>query len=128
MFGHFLKNEFFQFFVLNKLLHIGFTNSQTFSGSQNSIRIRMNDGNIKVLQGVAIQEAFSDIWTSEVNVLDLFWGDVLSLTELVNILFSINDFQGAIGQNYSDVPTVVPAILIDGLFGVFFIQVVSLEY
>jgi hypothetical protein len=128
MFGHFLKNEFFEFFVLDKFFHIGFTNSQIFSGSQNSIWIWVNDSDIKVLQRVAIKEALSDIWTSEVNVLDFFWGDVLSLTKLVNILFSINDFQGAIRQNYSDVPTVVPAVLIDGLCGVLFIQVVSLEY
>ena len=127
MLSHFLENELFELFVLNKLFQVGFSNSQTFSSSQNSIRIRMNYSNIEVLQWVTIKETLSNIRTSEVNVLNFLRGYVLSLTQLVNILLSVDDFQGAIGQNYSDISAVIPAVIVDSLFCVLLVQVVSFE-
>lgn len=127
MLSHFLENELFELFVLNKLFQVGFSNSQTFSSSQNSIRIRMNYSNIEVLQWVTIKETLSNIRTSEVNVLNLLGGNVLSLTQLVNILLSVDDFQGAIGQNYSDISAVIPTVIVDSLFCVLLVQVVSFE-
>lgn len=127
VFSHFLENELFKLFVLNEFFQISLSNSQTFSSSQNSIRIRMNDSYIKVLQRISIKETLSHVWTSEVNVFNLFWGNILTLTQLVNVLFSVNDLQGAIGQNYSDVSAVIPAFLVNSLFCVLLVKVVTLE-
>lgn len=127
MCSHFLQNKFLNFFVLDKIFNLNFINTKIFSCNNQRFNIGMDDSHIAVLQRVSVKKTLSNIRTSEVNVLDFLRSHILALTQFVNVLFSVDDFQSSVRQNDSDISAVVPAIFIDRLLGVLFIQVVTFE-
>ena len=88
----------------------------------------MDDSDVKVLKRVSVKEAFSDVRTPEINVLDFFRGDVLALTKFVDVFLAVDNFEGSVRQNNADVSTVVPAFLINSLFSVGLVQIISFKH
>lgn len=127
MCSHFLQNKFLNFFVLDKIFNLNFINTKIFSCNNQRFNIGMDDSHIAVLQRVSVKKTLSNIRTSEVNVLDFLRSHILALTQFVNVLFSVDDFQSSVRQNDSNISAVVPAIFVNRLLGVLFIQVVTFE-
>lgn len=127
MLSHLIQYEFLDLFVSYQIFDFSFINTKSFGQSLKSIKVWVNDCNIKVLQTITVNKALGNIRTTKVNVFNLFRCDILSLTQFVNVFLPVNDFQSSVGQNDSNIATVVPTIFIDCLFGVLFIQIIPFE-
>lgn len=100
------------------------------------------------LQGVAVYEERREQGVKSVDAFDLFQRDIFSetfrksssklmlirsnkdyspLTELHNVLHTVNDLQATTVVDYTNVPSVEPSFFVDRLGGVFGILVVALQ-
>jgi hypothetical protein len=70
-----------------------------------------HDGDKKVLKGVPIYEDLRNLWDLRVNVLELLWGDALSLRKLEDIFRPIDDLDGPVREDHADIPRVQPIII-----------------
>jgi hypothetical protein len=87
-----------------------------------------HDGHEEVLERVSIDERLGDVGRLSDLVLYLLWDDVLSLRELEDVLLSIDDLEGALGDiELADVASVDPALSVEGLLGHLRLAVVALE-
>ena len=77
--------------------------------------VRYDDGHKEVLKGVSVDEDLSNHRALGVNVLELFWGDVLSLRKFEDILCAIDDFDGAVREDHADISGAYPAVLCQSL-------------
>jgi hypothetical protein len=74
-----------------------------------------------------MNENLRDVWRLNVNVLKLFWSDVFTLCQLENILCSVNNPNGSIWENHTDVSGSEPAILAQCLLRLLCILEIALE-
>lgn len=63
-----------------------------------------------------------------INVLEFFWCNILSLGQLEDVLRSVYDFNGPVGEYHADITRANPAILGKGLFSSLRILKVPFEY
>lgn len=62
-----------------------------------------------------------------VDLFDLLRGDVLSLRQLEDVLGSVDDLEGSVGQQLTDVSTVHESVLVDALVSLGLVLVVAQE-
>jgi predicted RNA-binding protein associated with RNAse of E/G family len=62
------------------------------------LSVRHDYSNQNVLQRVAVDEHLGNQGGSNEYVLDLFSGDILALAQLEDVLLSVDDLEGAVGQ------------------------------
>ena len=89
--------------------------------------IGYNYSNKAAFEGVTVDEDLGDLGYLRINVLELLWGDVLSLRELEDVLRSICDLDGPVGEDDADITRVDPAILREGLLGTTRVLEITLE-
>ena len=87
----------------------------------------MNKSNIKISKWITIEKSLCNILTSNIYIFNFLRGNIFTLAKLEDIFFTIYNFKGSIRKNNSDISSMVPTLLINGLFCVFFIFVVLLE-
>ena len=80
-------------------------------------KLRDDDRDTAVLQGVSIDEALLDVGRLNKDILNLLWGDVLSLRKLEDVLASVKDLDGSVGVDNADIASVQVALSIDCLGG-----------
>jgi hypothetical protein len=86
-----------------------------------------HDGDKEVLKGVPIYEDLRDLGYLRVNILELLWGDVLTLRKLEDVLRPIYDLDGTVGEDHADIPRVQPAIIRECLLCLLWILKVLFE-
>lgn len=74
-----------------------------------------DDRDAAASEGVTIDQALGDFSTEAEDVLNLLGSDVLTLRKLEDILGSINNLDGTVGVDHSDVTGLEPSILVEGL-------------
>ena len=121
---HFLDDGFLQEFAGDGLC---LSDASLLSKSLQVNRVRYNYCNKAAFEGVTVDEDLGDLGDLRVNVLELLWGDVLSLRELEDVLCSVCDFDGAVGEDDADIARVDPAILREGLLGTTRVLEITLE-
>ncbi len=84
------------------------------------IDIRHNNCDERGLQTVSINTYLGHKGTVRVRILDLLNCNVFALTELKDVLFTVNDLERAVLGPKADVPTVQPTIIIQSLLNWFF--------
>ena len=121
--------HFFDDGLLQELAGDGLSlgDASLFSKSLQVNRVGYNYSDKAALEGVTVDEDLSDLRDLRVNVLELLWGDVLSLRELENVLRAICDLDGTVGEDDANIARVDPAILREGLLGTTRILEIPLE-
>ena len=89
--------------------------------------VRYNYSNKETFEGVTVDEDLGDLRDLRVNVFELLWGNVLSLRELEDVLRSICDLDGTVGEDDTDIARVDPAVLREGLLGATRVLEITLE-
>jgi hypothetical protein len=74
-----------------------------------------DDGDQVSLKGVTVAEDLGDVERLLKLALYLIRGNVLSLSELEDVLFSINNLESTVGEEHANVTCVDPALSIDSL-------------
>lgn len=72
-----------------------------------------NNRNTAVLKGISVDHALGNERAKSENVLNLFGSDVLALRELKDVLAAVNNADGSIRVNESDIAGSEPAILVE---------------
>jgi hypothetical protein len=86
-----------------------------------------DDGDQVSLEGVTVAEDLRDVERLLKLALYLIRGNVLSLSKLKDVLLSINDLEGAVGEEHANITSVDPALCIDRFAGLLRITEVSFE-
>jgi len=79
------------------------------------------------LEGVSINKDLTNTGALAVNILNLFWSNVLTLAEFEDVLRSIEDLDGSIVKHHSDISAVNPTFFIKEFLGLFRIMEISLN-
>ena len=85
-----------------------------------------NTNNIS-LKRVTIDKDLSDIEGLSNLLLNLVGSDVLTLSKLEDILLSVNDLKGTVGEENADITSVNPALFIDTFSGLLRLTEVTLK-
>jgi hypothetical protein len=86
-----------------------------------------DDGYQVSLEGVTVAEDLSDVERLLKLALYLIRGNILSLSKLEDVLLSINNLEGTVGEEHANVTSVDPAFCIDRLAGLLRITEVTYE-
>ena len=92
------------------------------------VLVRGDDSDAVVLEGVSVDEDGVDSGDLRVDLFDLLRSDVLSLCQLEDVLGSVDDLEGSVGQQLTDVSTVHESVLVDALVSLGLVLVVSETY
>jgi len=77
--------------------------------------VRNDDCDQVSLEGVTVAEDLGDVERLLKLALYLIRGNILSLSKLEDVLLSINNLEGTVGEEHANVTSVNPALCIDRL-------------
>lgn len=80
------------------------------------------------MEGLSVDKDLSNGGALHVVILKLFRGDVLSLGELEDVLRSVNDLDGSVGQDLHNVSRVDPAVIVKGFLSLLGVLEVATEH
>ena len=79
------------------------------------------------LEGVTVDKDLSDVEGLPDLLLNLVGSDVLTLSKLEDVLLSVNDLKGTVGEENTDIASVNPALFVDAVSGLLGLTEVTLK-
>ena len=87
----------------------------------------MNNTDIIILKWISINKNISNKLHSSINILNFLRSNILSLTQFINIFFSINYLQSSIWKDNANISWMIPSIAIYCLFCILRIFIINLK-